>query len=158
MIGTLNRSQIDEVLNRQVIGRIGFRSGGHIRIAPVTYAYDGECIYWVVPEDLRPEALDDAQEVCFEAELMNGMGSWRYVTAWGACRPLAGQEELKHALALLAKHLHGEKTPGAGRLNNEWPFPAKSPLPGNAEIRVVKLELREGHVETFESEGSKVHV
>lgn len=158
MIGTLNRSQIDEVLDRQVIGRIGFRSGERIRIAPVTFAYDGKCIYWVVPEDLDPAALDDDQQVCFEAELMNGMGNWRYVTAWGGCRPLAGREETNHALALLAKHLHGEKTPGSGRLTGEWPFPAQNPLPVGAEIRVVKLELREGHLETFESEGSKVHV
>ena len=158
MIGTLNRSQIDEVLNRQVIGRIGFRSNGHIRISPVTYAYDDKCIYWVVPEHFEEEALDDQQEVCFEVELMNGVGNWKYVTAWGACRPLEGREELRHALGLLARHLHGEKTPGAGRLTDEWPFPTQSPLPEGTEIRVVKLELREGRVETFESEGSRVHV
>jgi nitroimidazol reductase NimA-like FMN-containing flavoprotein (pyridoxamine 5'-phosphate oxidase superfamily) len=158
MIGTLNRSQIDEVLNRQVIGRIGYVSGGRTRIAPVTYAYDDKSIYWVVPKDMDIQELGSHQEVCFEVELMNGMGNWKYVTAWGACRPLEGREELTHALALLAVHLHGEKTPGAGRLTEEWPFPTQSPLPGGTEIRVVKLDLREGHFETFESEGAKVHV
>ncbi len=158
MIGLLNRAQIDEVLEKQMVGRIGFHSGGRIRIAPVTFAYDGRSVYWVVPEDISPASLDGAQEVCFEVELMNGMGNWKYVTAWGACRPLGSREEMDHALALLAKHLQGEKTPGAGRLNDEWPFPAKGPHQGSAEIRVVRLEISEGHVETFESEGSKVHV
>jgi len=158
MTGSLNRTQIDEVLDRQTIGRIGFHSGGRIRITPVTYAYDEKRIYWVVPEDIDPDTLNDQEEVCFEVELMSGMGNWKYVTAWGACRPLEGREELKHALSLLAKHFRGELTPGVGRLNDEWPFPAQSPLPGRAEIRVVRLDLREGHVETFESEGSKVHV
>jgi nitroimidazol reductase NimA-like FMN-containing flavoprotein (pyridoxamine 5'-phosphate oxidase superfamily) len=158
MIGKLDRRQIDEVLGKQMVGRIGFSRQGRIQIIPVTYAYDASSIYWVVPEDLDMASLHPDTEVCFEAELMNGMGSWKYVSAWGGCRPLEGREETKHALALLAKHLHGEMTPGSGRLNKEWPFPTQTPLPEGTEIRVVKLELREGHIETFESEGSRVHV
>ena len=45
MIGTLNHEQIEHVLQRELIGRIGFLSGERIHILPVAFAYSNGYIY-----------------------------------------------------------------------------------------------------------------
>ena len=41
MLGELNRSQIDEILESQAVGRIGCHAGGKTYVVPVTYVYEG---------------------------------------------------------------------------------------------------------------------
>jgi hypothetical protein len=41
MIGELQPQQIEEVLNSQVVGRIGCHAEEETNIVPISYAYDG---------------------------------------------------------------------------------------------------------------------
>ena len=45
MLGKLNETQINNLLTRQAVGRIGYHDGVKNYITPVTYVYDGKYIY-----------------------------------------------------------------------------------------------------------------
>lgn len=42
MFGELTRKEIEEVLARQIVGRIGCHADGRTYIVPISYASDGE--------------------------------------------------------------------------------------------------------------------
>jgi nitroimidazol reductase NimA-like FMN-containing flavoprotein (pyridoxamine 5'-phosphate oxidase superfamily) len=50
MHGELHGDQVEDVLRSQVIGRIGCHVNGRTYVVPVMFAYDGECIYGMVPQ------------------------------------------------------------------------------------------------------------
>ena len=45
MLGELDAEQIEELLRAEVLGRIGCHADGRTYVVPVTFAYDGECVY-----------------------------------------------------------------------------------------------------------------
>ena len=44
MIGKLTDEQIEDVLNENILGRIGCNDGKKIYVVPINYAYDGKFI------------------------------------------------------------------------------------------------------------------
>jgi len=45
MLGILETDQIEDLLGSQVVGRIGCHADDLTYVVPVSYAYDGSCIY-----------------------------------------------------------------------------------------------------------------
>ena len=45
MLGTLQSTQIEDVLKGQLVGRIGCSTEGEMYVVPISYAYDGKYIY-----------------------------------------------------------------------------------------------------------------
>ena len=45
MLGILNKEQINNILQSQSICRLGCIDDNHVYIVPVTYFYDGNCIF-----------------------------------------------------------------------------------------------------------------
>lgn len=90
MIGTLEPEQIDEVLRRQVVGRIGVHADGRTYVVPVSYVYDGDAIYAHSAEGLKLRMMRASPEVCFQVDEMDDLANWRSVIAWGRFEELAG--------------------------------------------------------------------
>ncbi len=101
MIGELSRSQVDDLLREQVIGRIGCHTGGLTYVVPVIYAYDGESLYVASVEGQKIRMMRENPEVCFEVDEYEA-GSWRSAIVQGAYEELAGADA-DRAIALLAK-------------------------------------------------------
>ena len=99
MLGSLSKTQIDHVLDSQVIGRIGCHADGKTFVVPVTYAYDGDYIYAHSKEGVKIKMMRKNPKVCFEVDIMDNMANWRSVILWGE------YEELKDA----ASHEKGMK-------------------------------------------------
>jgi uncharacterized protein len=91
MLGTLSKTQIDHVLDSQVIGRIGCYADGRVLVVPITYAFDGECIYAHSKDGMKIKMMRKNPKVCFEVDVMDNMANWRSVILWGE------YEELKDA-------------------------------------------------------------
>lgn len=158
MKGELNVLQIEELLRKQEVGRIGCTLHGRIHIIPVTYAYDGSMVYWLAPVGLDMAALREKPDVCFEVELMPDLGNWQYVLAWGGFRELTGADEQAHALKCLSKNHHADISGSASRVYPEWPFVPRDTTFIAEGVYAIHLRHKTGGFEVFESEGSRVHV
>jgi nitroimidazol reductase NimA-like FMN-containing flavoprotein (pyridoxamine 5'-phosphate oxidase superfamily) len=90
MLGTLNEAQIEMVLRRETIGRIGCHADGRTYVVPVTYAYDGEAVYAHSAEGLKLRVMRKNPRVCFEVEHVDSLAEWRCVIAQGEFEELAG--------------------------------------------------------------------
>jgi uncharacterized protein len=86
MLGELNEAQVDQVLRSEVIGRLGCHAQGRTYIVPITYAYDGDCIYGHSAEGMKVRMMRANPNVCFEVDEMESMANWRSVIAWRCIR------------------------------------------------------------------------
>lgn len=92
MLGTLDAGQIEQVLHAEVIGRIGCHADGRTYVVPVTYAYEGGCVYAHSAAGLKVQMMRLNPEVCFEVDHMDNLANWRSVIAWGRFEELAAAE------------------------------------------------------------------
>ena len=104
MLGELNQRQIDQLLRSEVVGRIGCISEGRSYVVPVTYAYDGTCVYGHSGDGLKLRAMRADPRVCFEVEHIENLANWRSVIAWGSFEELQG-EEAETGMRLLVDRL-----------------------------------------------------
>lgn len=99
MLGTLDRDQIDRVLQACAVGRIGVHSQGRTYVVPVSYVYDGNAIYGRSADGLKIRMMRANPDVCFEVDDIDDMANWRSVIMWGT------YEELKGDVAIAAMNL-----------------------------------------------------
>jgi nitroimidazol reductase NimA-like FMN-containing flavoprotein (pyridoxamine 5'-phosphate oxidase superfamily) len=83
MMGELNADEIEEVLRSEIVARIAYVHDGRAYIVPVTYVYDGECMYFHSAEGAKVRALRENPNVCVEVERIRSMANWRTVVAQG---------------------------------------------------------------------------
>jgi len=103
MIGELNRGEIEQLLMRGTLGRIGCHAEGRVYIVPVTYAYDGECVYAHSADGLKIRTMRANPRVCFEVEDVADLDHWSTVIAWGEYQELSGTDEERAAKLLLSR-------------------------------------------------------
>ncbi len=136
MLGKLNDEQMDYLLRSQVIGRLGCCAEGQVYVVPVTYVYDGECLYGHTREGLKTRMMRQNPMVCFEVDAIQNMANWQSVIVQGHYEELSG--ELKEtALRLLTNRV----TP---LLVSETSLPATGPdihLPRGSEA-VTRVTYR----------------
>ncbi|MEP7128546.1 MAG: pyridoxamine 5'-phosphate oxidase family protein [Chitinophagales bacterium] len=93
MLGELRPNQIEILLNRQFIGRIGCSANGITYIVPVAYAYDGKYIYAHSKEGRKIQMMRMNPLVCFEVDQMEGPANWQCVIVWGKYEELKGNDQ-----------------------------------------------------------------
>jgi uncharacterized protein len=104
MLGELTTDQIEELLQSEVIGRIGCQRDGRVYIVPVTYAYHDGFIYGHSGDGLKVEMLRSNPSMCFEVEHIDDVANWRTVIGWGHYEELYGADALA-GLQLLVNRL-----------------------------------------------------
>jgi nitroimidazol reductase NimA-like FMN-containing flavoprotein (pyridoxamine 5'-phosphate oxidase superfamily) len=98
MIGLLTNDEIEALLRRHRVGRIGCSANDRPYVVPITYAYDGECVYGYSGLGRKIEVMREQPLVCFEVDEVDGDASWRSVIAEGRYEELTDGEERRHAL------------------------------------------------------------
>ncbi|HEY7094427.1 MAG TPA: pyridoxamine 5'-phosphate oxidase family protein [Ktedonobacterales bacterium] len=104
MLGTLNRTQIDQVLRSEVVGHLGCFHEGRIYVVPVSYVYDGECIYGHAADGMKLRMLRANPQVCFQVERIENLANWVSVIVWGEFEELAHDAE-KEAMRLFLERM-----------------------------------------------------
>lgn len=114
MLGDLTANQIETVLHREVVGRIGCHANNTTYIVPMTYAYDGQFVYGHTREGMKIDMMRKNPKVCFEVDVMENMSNWRSVIAWGTFEELKTPEEREKGMQQVIDHvmplLTGEMT------------------------------------------------
>jgi nitroimidazol reductase NimA-like FMN-containing flavoprotein (pyridoxamine 5'-phosphate oxidase superfamily) len=106
MVGLLSQDEIEALLRRRRIGRIGCCIDERPYIVPVNYAYDGSAVYVISGPGRKIDAMRAQPRVCFEVEDIDesaGAMDWRSVIADGVYEELTDDEGRRAALALLGK-------------------------------------------------------
>ena len=104
MWGDLNKSQIDDLLKSELIGRIGCFDGNKVYVVPVTYAYDNGYIYGHTKDGLKIRMMRNNQNVCFEIDWMKDMSNWKSVIVYGTFEELNG-DDANNGLKILMKSI-----------------------------------------------------
>jgi nitroimidazol reductase NimA-like FMN-containing flavoprotein (pyridoxamine 5'-phosphate oxidase superfamily) len=106
MIGKLDDQAMDEVLENNITGRIGYSDGTKIFVVPITYLYTGKYILGHSREGEKIDILRRNPEVCFEVDEIHDLANWRSVILWGRYEELSDPKERYYALDLLIRHIH----------------------------------------------------
>lgn len=140
MLGELTRDEIDDVLARGTVGRIGCHAGGRTYVVPVTYVYDGDDIYGHTAEGMKVRMMRENPHICFEVDEEHDLANWKSVIAWGTYEELEGEEAI-HAMQLLVTRLASKIPVAAGA--------APLPLTGHGTVLtgkpaiIYRINLRE---------------
>ncbi|MBX2900158.1 MAG: pyridoxamine 5'-phosphate oxidase family protein [Cyclobacteriaceae bacterium] len=92
MLGELSTSEIEALLHRNVIGRVGMQADGKVYVVPITYVYDGGTVLGHTTEGLKIELLRKNPHCCFEVDEVKSIAAWQSVIAWGRFEELSGNE------------------------------------------------------------------
>jgi nitroimidazol reductase NimA-like FMN-containing flavoprotein (pyridoxamine 5'-phosphate oxidase superfamily) len=104
MTGELNESQIDDLLFRQVVGRLACYDGRRPYVVPVSYVYDGRAIYGYTADGHKLRTLRAHPVVCFQVDEIDGLTDWRSAVVWARFEELQG-DAARTALELLSARL-----------------------------------------------------
>ena len=123
MFGSLQDKEIEEVLIRQCVGRLGCSADGRTYIVPISYAYDGDYLYFhAVGSGTKMQMMRDNPEVCFQTDIMENMASWKSVICWGAFEELTDEKERTRALKVLLSRELPIIASQTVKITPNWPF------------------------------------
>src|SRR3954453_16255925 len=102
MFGRLQDQEIEEILTRQYVGRLGCSSNGRNYIVPISYAYDGSYLYFhAAHEGTKIQMMRENPQVCFQADSMENMANWKSVICWGVFEELTEEQGHTEAFKVL---------------------------------------------------------
>ena len=105
MIAELTNDEIEEVLKRNVLGRIGCWADNKIYIVPVNYVYDGKHLLAHSKEGLKIFMMRKTPDVCFEVDEMQNFTNWRSVILWGVYQELTDERSRYAAMKFFTEKM-----------------------------------------------------
>ncbi|MET0637902.1 MAG: pyridoxamine 5'-phosphate oxidase family protein [Chitinophagaceae bacterium] len=148
MFGKLNTSEIEDLLYRQFVGRIGCHADGLTYVVPVSYAYDGIYVYFHSVDGMKISMMRKNPRVCFEVDDTKNLSNWKSVISFGKFEELTKENERQEALKVLGRRTLPLLSSQTMHLTSQWPFPA------NEDERVAGIFFR---IELMEKSGRFEH-
>lgn len=147
MLGKLTSPEIEGLLRKEVIGRLGCSDGKMVYVVPISYVYDGQYVYCHTHEGLKVQIMRQHPAVCFEVDHLHNMGNWQSVVAHGAFEELIDPALRNLALQKLHERVLPVVSSETTHLSPDWPFaPAEFSKIEGVTFR-IKLEERSGRYE-----------
>lgn len=103
MLGDLSKEQIEDLLHKEIIGRIGCYADNKVYVVPITFVYDGQYIIGHSAIGLKIEMMRKNPNVCFEVDHMENMANWQSVIATGLFEELKGETAMQAMEALMKR-------------------------------------------------------
>ncbi len=97
MLGILNESEIAEVLQNNLLGRIGCNDGTLTYVVPVSFVFMVDHILCHSHEGMKIQMMRSSPEVCFEVDEIKNYSNWKCVIAWGRYEELTDNKEITEA-------------------------------------------------------------
>src|SRR5690349_9456194 len=105
MIGELTNEQIEQVLTRNIFGRLGCVNGSRSYVVPINYVYDGKHIIAHSMPGLKIDMMRSNPEVCFEVDEMKSYTNWTSVITWGVFQELTSERDRYTAMKLFVDRM-----------------------------------------------------
>jgi len=122
MFEKMNTGEIEQLLQQQLVGRIGCHVDGLTYVVPVSYAYDGNYIYCHTFEGMKVKMLRKNPEACFEVDSTRNLANWQSVIAWGSFEELPGGSDRSEAIKILRERKLPILSSQTMHLGSQWPF------------------------------------
>lgn len=90
----LNQIEIEEVLNNNSIGRLGYTDSKDIYIVPMNYRYNSNTIQCYSLEGKKIEMMRKNPSVCFEIDEIIDSNHWKTVVINGQFEEITDENEL----------------------------------------------------------------
>jgi uncharacterized protein len=148
MFGKLNTDEIEALIKRQFIGRIGCHTGDTTYVVPISFAYDGTYIYSHTYEGMKIQMMRKNPKVCFEVDDTKNLANWQSVIAWGVFEELVEGPEREAAVRLLESRALPFISSETMHLSSLWPFDSPKPNEIDGIIFRIKLTEKTGRFET----------
>ncbi|MGZ5191641.1 MAG: pyridoxamine 5'-phosphate oxidase family protein [Flavisolibacter sp.] len=150
MLGILESSEIEKVLNSQIVGRIGCHADGITYIVPISYGYDGVYIYGRSLEGMKTSIMRKNPQICFEVDDMKDMANWKSVITWGVFEELDEVTERDNALKILVNRVLPLVSSETTHLSQHWPFPDQDLNNISGIVFRIRLTEKTGRFESTE--------
>src|SRR5215470_5015258 len=98
MQGELSAREIEDLLHKQFVGRIGCHDKDSVYVVPISFAYEDNCVYCHAYEGKKIDIMRMNPKVCFQVDEMGDMANWQSVIAWGKFEEISSEEEKVKAL------------------------------------------------------------
>jgi len=105
MIGKLTDEQIEEVLRKNVLGRIGCSHNGRQYVVPINYVYNGRDIIAHSVSGMKIDMMRMNPSVCFEVDEMKSFTNWKSVIAWGEYQELTDERQRYAAMKMFVDRM-----------------------------------------------------
>jgi nitroimidazol reductase NimA-like FMN-containing flavoprotein (pyridoxamine 5'-phosphate oxidase superfamily) len=114
-----DRAEIDQIIDAAMVCRLGMCQGGVPYVVPISFGYDGRCIYFHgAAEGTKVDLLIANPRVCVEfegevrlrADERSACGwsiSYRSVIGYGLAAEITDPDAKRHALNQIMKHYAG---------------------------------------------------
>jgi uncharacterized protein len=122
MFGELKDTEINEMLGKHFIGRIGCHEKGKTYVVPISYAFDGKYVYCHTQEGMKLNMMRENPEVCFEVDSMENKTIWKSIIAWGRFEEISDLRERSNALKILMSRAYPFIMSKKMQLGAHWPF------------------------------------
>ena len=113
MQGKLTSPEIEQILQNQLIGRIGCSLDGKTYIVPIAFAYDGKYLYGHSQEGTKIRIMRLNPKICFEVDEIIDMGNWRSVIVQGDYEELFGEaarDAIQFFIKKIKPHIISERS------------------------------------------------
>lgn len=140
MFGTLAESQIDQLLRKEVVGRLGCHANDMTYVVPISYAWHEGYIYAYSQEGMKMSMIRANKKICFQVDNTRDLSNWQSVICWGEVEELLSDEEKIAALQILNSRNFPASITQRMRINTEWPFNAAK----IGEIKGIFFRIRIG--------------
>lgn len=151
MFGKLSDSQVNEVLNANIVGRIGCHADGTIYVVPISYVHVNGVVYCHTREGMKVDMMRKNPEVCFEVDELTSMANWRSVIAWGKFEELDEEKSRNEGLQYLLQRVLPVVSSETTHLSTNWPFVPSNLNEIKGIVFRIRLERTTGRFERYES-------
>ena len=110
-------------------------------VVPITFVYDGECIYGHSAVGMKIEMMRKNPNVCFEVDAMKNMANWESVIAWGTFEELHGAAAMV-GMQKVMNRLKPLMTSESSQPSHGMPSPHQQDV-GKMEAVVYRIRLTE---------------
>ena len=152
MFGKLNNTEIEVLISKQFVGRIGCYADGMTYVVPVSYAYDGTFIYGRTFEGLKVNIMRKNPKVCFEVDDTKNLANWQSVIAQGEFEEIKEKNARRTALEKLQERVLPIISSETMHISPQWPFSPQDLNDIDGIIYRIRLTEKTGRFEKTKKE------
>ena len=104
MIGTLNETQVNALLDRILYGHLGCQAGGKLYVVPISFARDGDILYGHTTDGLKIDIMRENPNVCVQVDEVKDLAEWESAIVWGRYEELKDKDEIEAMVKLIDRY------------------------------------------------------
>lgn len=151
MFGTLSTLEMEELLQTNILGRIGCHANNTTYIVPISFAYKNKTIYCHSREGRKIEMMRQNPEVCFEVDKLTDLANWKSIIAWGKFQELTDTKERRDALVYLVNRVLPIVSSETTHLSSSWPFPPDDVNEIKGIVFMINITKMTGRYERYQN-------